>query len=246
MHENFLPDVLSYSKAESGSLEGDYYVAVHSETFSTYSLFYYTETFNEENKKLSAVNVFKGEILKDYIYLNRTNYRVYSHHIDYKQSDPQDIRINLTPSKGSFNIYIYKENSIIRLNSTTNMLIGYDWSSNCSELLISKSDSKYLNFGTYYVVITLNNEDTWTNITEGSYYIGITDEKSGYIIHENIPFQESLSQHFTESESFIYPVEIENPIFLKLNVIYGKINYNILIDGNEYKNKEKCQVLQFI
>jgi len=199
--------------------------------------------------KTNVINLENGKIIKGFIIeeKGKVNYKVYSFNPQLLQdSKPLDIRITLTPEHSENNMFVVFdvnkiEFEIVQFSTQVKNLI---WkSTNNNEIIISKSDPNYKKDAEYFIVIipkysnflyqnfTNSNENTNTNnSTEANlqfrsfFFLGVTLENMPFAIHEGIPSSITLNSEYETQNYWYYHYNITNPVFISLNVFYGRVD----------------------
>ena len=183
LNNDYIPDVirLTPKRINAENLLGKFLVKVHSKTFSTYHLYYYTTYKKDYNtEKKSETNIFNseitmnlkiGEIISDYFPID-IRYKVFSFYIQDKE---ENIKIFMNKVNIGFNIYIYKQISDFKIlqiyemvrNSGVDPISGYTWKSNANnEININVNDPEYSLNQNYYIIIAPNLNINATKIYE--------------------------------------------------------------------------------
>ena len=183
LNDDYIPDVirLTPSAVKESNLVGKYIVKVHSKTFSTYHLYYYTTYQKENNTELvSSSNIFNsevtmnikiGEIISDYFPID-IRYKIFCFNpMDIKEN----IKIFMNKVNIGFNLYVFKKISdfkikqIFEMLRTPNMdpISGYTWKSNANnEININQDDPEFSLNQNYYIIIAPILKINFTKIFE--------------------------------------------------------------------------------
>ena len=223
----YTPDFYIFKKKDSkDSIVGTYYVMIYSKTYSSYSLLYYTNNKNAINS-YSIVSLNEREIIKD-ILTKESPYRVFSFNADYEKGKEEDIRILLTPIKGEFEIYVFLPDKELNYNVKNNTFSDYTWSTlttfSDNFIIINKDDPNYVSKGKYLIAVSLLQEN---KASQDSFYIGASDESSGFILQENIPVLSSLNKDNYKSQLYNIVVMEKVNISVDLSVYSGAIYIEI-------------------
>ena len=238
---NYKSDFTRFSKKKDGDLKGKYYILVYGLSYGTYSIMYYTDSKTDINQ-ISSIPLNNREIIKDYLNLDISHYKVYSYLTNYEKNKEEDVRIILTPIIGDFELYVYFSTDKIKYNNKTNTFSDYEWSTvdtfSDNYIIINKNDKHYKARGEYFIIVALL-ENKFYN--ETSFYLGVTDETNGINIQENIPIVSSLNIHDYKSQEFRIALYEEGPISVDLNVYSGMINFKVVFPiSNLLYGEENC------
>ena len=239
----FIPDVITLYKntTYTPTLNGSYLIEVLASTFSTYSIYYYTST--TKRSLTVSLELEKGKIIYDILPYNE-QYKVYSYNpnIHNNNTNHSDIRITLTRKNIPFEIYVFTalNNFIYDHNDKHNAIKGYSWKSEDNkQLIINKNDLHYLTNTPYYIMVArLDKDDTTPNRTD-SFYIGITDEVTEYILSESIYHSVILNDKYVSQKYWYVHADTASDFTLSVNVYYGKVNVyininNVITEDNVY------------
>ena len=251
VNEGYIPDVIGITKSEFfPSIKGEYLINVKGATFASYSIYYYTHKIdemqpNQVNNKTLAITLETGRIIKGYTIeeSNKPNLKIYSYNPKIlPDSDKLDIRITLTPEHSEYHMYVLFDIDNIQLDDSKNYYItNYLWKSNLNhEIVIKKTDQNYIKDKDYYIIIVpkinyfLNNFSNSTNFKNTNntihafFYLGVTTEDKPFVIQEGIPNSITLDSDYNSQNYWYYHYNISNPVFVSLNVFYGRVD--IFID----------------
>lgn len=238
-NEPYLPDVIRIKKEKLGEgksdITGTYYVTVYGSSFSSYSIYYYTQTDASKpatptfDPSRVSSELLTGHIIKDFIE-DDAKYKIYAYN-PRMGDESQDIRITLTPERSSYGIYVFFNPNEIVFNDTNlyDSIKNSQWSSlYYNELIIKKTDPNFKKGATYYIVIARQsgyntNSNTRTTHTP-SYWLGVTNEFYPFLIYEGVPQTSKLDNSY-ETQSYWYThSNITNPFSLSINVFYGRVS----------------------
>ena len=230
-NEGILPNVVTITKDNSDlkTLQGRFFVKVTATSFSTYSIYYYTKSKNggtQPEKKDIALNLDKGHIIYDSMPKDK-KYKIYSYEIDATESFDSDIRITLTRRNFPCEFFVFLNLDTFKLDSYDEIK-GYDWISDYNnELVIQKTDPKYSKKGPYYIVVSRTYFMGLDNGEADSYYIGVTDEKTSFLLFENMQHSVALNDKYTYQSYWYTHPDASYDFTLSLNVLYGTVNIYI-------------------
>ena len=246
-NHDFLPNVITIEPYEisSENLVGKFYVRVKSHAFSSYTLYYYT--FNDYDSPLPdhtviSMKLEKGHIIQDF-FQNNKKIKVYSFENTIGEGEVKhDLRIILTRINIYCTVYVFKDLDNYKYNSNSSYfpIEGYLWKSDYNnEIIISKDDPYYYTNAEYYLVVYKSDyfNDKKTNPNYSSFYIGITDEESSFLLSEGMEHKTTLTPSTYKNQSYYYThLNLSEPLSISFNLFYGKINVFISIEGKEYSN----------
>ena len=250
INNDYIPDVIRLTPSRIGekNLVGKFIVKVHSKTFSTYHLYYYT-TYQNENELEKSNSVSKlfnseitmnlkiGEIVNDYFPID-IRYKLFSfNNLDKKEN----IKIFMNKVNIGFNIYVYKDITkfkilqIYEIIRNTNMesISGYTWKSNGNnEININTDDPEYSLNQNYYIVIAPNIQINYTKIKERQNERAQEDDPREYNFIETVARSAAIKFYLgvaTESSPLMITEGI--PHSMTLNSQYrGQLYYYIHFD----------------
>ena len=249
-NDGILPDVVTIAKGQSGldTLDGVYNVKVKSLSFSTYSIYYYSKSQQSKDPSIKDITLEleTGQIVYD-ILPTDTKYKIYSYQIDTKDVSNSDIRITLTRRNFPCVFYVFRSLNTFSYNEEDfEEVRGYDWKGEYNnELVISKNETKYSNTGPYYIVVSRTFFMGLESKEPDSFYIGVTDEKTPFVLFENMQHSIALSTKYQYQAYWYAHPDTSYDFTLSVNVLYGNVNVYIdftpitreRIDNAEEKNK---------
>ena len=245
----FLPNLIKISneKFELDNLKGVFSLAVKGLSYASYSLYYYTFNTEENEDYLDqdkiAMKLEKGKIIKDII-MNNHKFKVYMYdssiignktnlYIDLVENDYINLELFVFKDLNDFSIYDNKIN-------------GYLWKGDFQDYIyIDKNDKNYIVNDILYILIfkkssysVLKNQDEYA-----SFYLGITDENTPFLLNEGIEFKHQLNNEHTSQKFYYYFVgeEEEQDLQISLSLFYGQIIANIKIENNKYDMNYKIE-----
>jgi len=231
-NQGSIPDVVIFDKTD-GSLVGDYYVGVQGITYSMYSLFYYSES---NSKPSPLIELTDGQLIKDFI--GKKGFKGYK----YKSPNDTNVIISITPEKSSQRVYVYTDKSKFSFDYEKNEPKDYTWTNiqnmggwtaYSNEIIIFKNDTNFQNKN-FYIYVT--NHETWSysNNFYGTYFLSVINEGSSIQLNEGVPHSLSLSKDYL-NQSYVYNhYNVNNTLYVSLNVNYGKADF--VISFKEYIN----------
>jgi len=233
-YEAYLPDVIRIDKAKlkRPNLKGTYNISVYGSSFSSYSIYYYTNTdTRDDDKNLPSVGVSldTGHIIKD-IFEPKTDYKIYTY--DPKLSEDLDIRITLTPEKDDYYMFVLYDIKDFVFNKESPISSeGYLWSDNyTNEVIIRKTDLYYKRSSMIYIVVIADYYNGQTDHTS-SYWIGATTENNPFLLYEGVPNSVTLDDDYTVQTYWYTHPKISDPFSLTLNTFYGRVD--VFVDFKE-------------
>ena len=195
-----MPNVIEIKAADfpSKSIKGKFLFEVIGNSFSSYSIYFYTFDDSSSSKldhKTISMPLIKGSIIKDYIKDNH-NIKVYS----YDNSNVGSVKTDLfIYFEGSGNIFydIYVFRNLDDYSYERQKVKGFLWKSNSfNTIQISKGDPNYIIGNLYIMVVGLRYEDIDNNVQirkENSanypFYLVITDETTPLNLLEGLEFR---------------------------------------------------------
>lgn len=231
--ESYLPDVIRIDKERlnKDNLIGLYKIKVFGNSFSSYSIYYYTKSEDNSNLPKITMGIESGHIIKD-IYEPGTEYKIYSYHSN--SYDELDIRITLTPEKDDYSLYVFTDLKKFKYDSSENYwrVSGYTWTDNFSnEIVIGKKDPNYKKGATYYIVVTEASYSKTPMEYVPKFWLGVTNEDTPFLLYEGVPNTVTLDNAY-ESQTYWYTHGLlTEPFGVSINVYFGKVN--VYIDFQE-------------
>jgi len=238
----YLPDVITIDKEKlnKNNLKGTYKISVYGASFSSYSIYYYTQSDKKENETGPAVGISleTGHIIYD-IFEPDTDYKIYS--FDPKLSKDLDLRITLTPEKDDFYMFVlFDLKKFVYDKEYPRKSEGFIWSDNyTNEVVISKSDPYYRKDGLYYIIVTATSSSISSKHI-ASFWIGATTESYPFLLYEGIPNSITLDDKFTFQTYWYTHPNISEPFSLSVNAYYGRVN--VYVDFQEIVNLESKDI----
>ena len=171
VNNDYIPEVIRLTPPiiRAQNLVGKFIVKVHSKTFSTYHLYYYTTYKNENTTEKSnsinklynteiTMNIKIGEIVNDFFPID-IRYKLFSFSVLDKK---ENIKIFMNKVNIGFNLYVFKDITNFKIlqiyqmiyNSNIEYISGYLWKSNSNnEINIIRDDPNYSLNQNYFIVI---------------------------------------------------------------------------------------------
>ena len=238
-NKDYIPDVVRITPGILGTktITGKYNVKISSVSFSSYNLYYYTTRtkpkYEQPNMKDITLSLSEGNIIKDY-FPNDISFKIYSYTPQTKEK--KDIKIILTRINIHFSFKVYLDFDKIKYKFDTESkyeerLKDYNWASDHNnELTISKDDKYYSIDGPYYIVIT--KDDSFKNNDNGElnqnslmyFYLGVTRTGIPFTLNEGVEHSETITEKYNYQDYFYIHKDINNPLNIELNVLYGEVD----------------------
>ena len=256
-NKDYIPDVVRITPNILGkkNVVGKYIVKITSATFSSYNLYYYTTRtrpkYEQPNLKDITLSLNEGKIIKDY-FPNDISYKIYSYTPDIKERE--DIKIIMTRLNIHFSFRVYLDFNKIIYNFDTEKkyeekLSNYNWASDQNnELTISKDDRDYSIEGPYYIVVTkdesyneYNNEEL-NQASLMSFYLGVTKKGYPFTLNEGVEQSQTLTEKYNYQNYFYIHTNINNPLYLELNILSGEID--VFISPKKYSRENITQIYE--
>ena len=243
MNHQYLPNLITVSKKDlrTKHIEGKYIIKVTSNSFSSYSLYYYT--FDDDvSSSIGQLNISmklsKGKMIEDFFPTNSSiKIYVYTHNIE-DEKDKTDIYITLTRFNLYCDIYVFGDLDNVEYNSSgsgNEKVSGYLWKSDYTHsITISKDDPNYIYNAELYIVVVKNeemssyvsNNNNIKPITT-SFLIGITDESTPFLINEGKETRLTLTNTYTQQNFFYFHSNKNDSLSISFNIFYGSITATI-------------------
>lgn len=234
-NKGYLPNVINVtpSRIKGNNIKGSYVFEVFAQTFSTYSIYYYTNStdFDKTKPDWSSVTlkIERGQIIYE-IFQKKSEYKIYSYTHSGKKSD---IIITLTRRNTHCAFYVFLDLNTFKYKTDPDSyekIDGYDWRSGWNnQLIISQNDLKFSDKGTYYIVVArylVRHEDKNEDGYE-SFSLGVTNEDTDFILYEGVQHSATFEKSY-KSQGYWYTHEsIDKPFSLALNTNYGNVNVYI-------------------
>ena len=235
----YLPNVvqLTSNKVGRNNLKGKYIVEVKAKSFSTYSIYYYTRK-KEHTPTTPALQDVElrlelGEIEEGFFNGN-TQYKIYMFKKDTYEGESRDYIFSLTKRNAYFMMYVFTDLNKFKLNNagSNELISGYTWKGGYNnEIVISKNDTNYTKTGPYYIVVSRERiREEFVNVTE-TFYIGVTDDKTAFLLYEGTQHLATLTQNYTHQSYIYYHTSTKSKFNLGVNIFFGRVN--IYVDFNE-------------
>ena len=244
-NKNYMPNVIEIKAADfpSKSIKGKFLFEVIGNSFSSYSIYYYTFDDSSSSRldhKTISMPLIKGSIIKDYIKDNH-NIKVYSYDNSNVGSKKTDLFIYFEGSGYMYyNLYVFK--NLDDYSYERQKVKGFLWQSNFfNNILISKEDPNYVIGNLYIMVVGLRYEEIDDNSQlrkENSanypFYLAITDETTPLNLLEGIEFRLPLSSKKTHQTFYYNHRDKDEDFALSISIPYSKIKIGLKLGEKEY------------
>ena len=244
LNHDFLPNVITIkpSDLDSKDLKGKFVIKVKSKYFCSYTLYYYTfadyDTPSPDHTVIS-MKLKKGMVVQDFFQSNQL-IKVYSFENKIEEGEPsKDLRIILTRINIYCSVFVFTDLKSYKFtNEKSYPIEGYTWKTDYSnEIIISKKDPYYVSNGEIYLVVYKNNFLKTKNQNDpfySSFYIGITDEDTPFLLSEGMEHKTTLTSEYTNQTYYYNHLNISEPLSISFNLFYGKLDTVIYVDDKEY------------
>ena len=255
VNNEFLPNVISVQsdKLKVKNLKGSYLINVKGRIFSSYTLYYYTyeESDNLEHKTVS-MKLELGQIIQDF-FPDKRNIKVYSFENKLINEQKKNLYVTLTKINIDCTFYIFDDLDNFEYNKKTNLISGYIYKSDYNnQILIRKTDTKYISNKLFYIMVVKNLNEYSSLIynsksSYSSFHIGITDEETPFLLSEGIQHKLVLNTEYTKQTYFYnHEANDENSLFISIYTTYGKLISDIKIGGKNYTIDQSLNELAYI
>ena len=239
--QKYVPGVIKLScyDFELENLVGVINFSVLGLDFATYSIYYYTYEFGENEEKISQNSVKmkleKGVIIKD-IFADNNKFKIYMYD-SLSNNKKTDLLISLIETdRINMELYVFKDLNDISIIS--NKITGYLWFGDFNDFVyIDKNDDNYKNNDIFYILIYKKTEEELLNEVT-TFYLGITDENTPFLLTDGVEFKHQLdSKH--SSQKFIYYLDndlgFDDDFFkISLSLFKGHIIVGIKVKDTLY------------
>ena len=251
-NNEFLPNIikLSCKDFKKENLIGILSLKVKGLSFASYSLYYYS--FNEEEKldyldydKVS-MKLEKGKIIQDifiddhifkvYLYDSSTNINKTNLYITLVETDYVDSEL-----------YVFKDLNDFTMSEGT--IVGYLWKGEYKDYIyIDKNDTNYLENDILYIMIYKKTKKIDLNKNNGysTFYLGVTDENTPFLLNEAIEFMHQLNKQHNSQKFLYYYLDNEDDLQISFSIYYGHILLNIYIGDFFYAKRNITTESQLI
>ena len=244
-NKNYMPNVIEIKAADfpSKSIKGKFLFEVIGNSFSSYSIYFYTfddSTSSKLDHKTISMPLIKGSIIKDYIKDNH-NIKVYSYDNSNVGSRKTDLFIYF---EGSGNIFydIYVFRNLDDYLYERQKVKGFLWKSNSFNTIhISKEDPNYIIGNLYIMIVGLRYEEIEDNVQlrkENSanypFYLVITDETTPLSLLEGLEFRLPLTSKKTRQTFYYNHRDKDEDFFLSVTIPYSKVKIGLKLGDKDY------------
>ena len=238
--KEFIPGVIKLSCKD---FDLDYFIgvinfSVQGLDFASYSIYYYTYDENENEEKIDQnsvkIKLHKGVIIK-YLFMDNIKFKIYMYD-SLSNSKKSDLLISLIETD-RINIELYVFKDLKDISVISNKITGYLWFGDFNDFVyISKDDKNYINNDIFYILIYKKTEGFSNEVT--TFYLGITDESTPFILTDGIEFKHQLDTKHSY-QKFIYYFEndlgFDDDFFkISLSLFKGHIIVGIIIKDTYY------------
>lgn len=263
LQELFTPDIINISKKDKkSSLIGTYYISVVAESFSSYSILYYTTTSENKNTNSTiptdehtntqhvGIDLKNGMTMKGFLGAGEY-FRVFELHKD--QSNDDDVKFFLASLKEKLNLYIYTSNDFLKKfdakkgvkegeEKYTDMFSDYNWKiddilmNDDDDVIIKSSDKNYLKEGSYYAVVCRRYAENDRNAT---FYLTGVHSNYPIVLQEGLLQIDSLyeSNNYSSQDYLAFLYKGQEASTVNINTFYGQVQLDIFGSKN---NTIKC------
>ena len=234
--KDLMPGLIKFSHEELNmeNLMGNFYFTVKGLSYASYSIYYYTfeEDENEEylDQDKVSMKLETGNIIKD-LFMDNHKFKVYMYD-SFKNANKSDLIITLIETDSiNSELYIFKD--LNDFSIIDDRIYGYLWKGEYKDFVyINKDEKKYLENDILYIMIykktkTLNNGYT-------TFYLGITDENTPFLLNEGIEFKHQLDTKHNSQKFFYYYINDEEDMQISLSLYIGKIDIIVKVNDNIY------------
>jgi len=236
-NNEFMPGIIKISakKLSAESLIGTINLNVEGLSFASYSLYYYS--YNEEEKidyldhEKVSMKLEKGMIIKD-IFMDNHIFKVYMYDSS-TNGNKTDLTVVLVETDDvNSELYIFKDlNDFTFSNGRIN---GYLWRGEYKDYVyIDKKDKKYLENDILYIMIYKKTKSK-TNNDFTTFYLGITDETTPFLLNEAVEFKMQLTKEHNSQKFFYYFRDDGQDLQISFSLFYGHIFVKVKIDQSMF------------
>jgi len=244
-NNEFLPNLIKISNEQfkTENLKGTFSLKVKGLSYASYSLYFYTFT-NEENAEALdqdkvTMKLERGKIIRD-IFMDNHRFKVYMYDTSIIGKKP-NLYIGLVETDYiNLELYIFKD--LNDFNIINDKIKGYLWKGDFKDYVyIDKNDKNYLENDILYILIFKKtnykkeeNKDGYT-----SFYLGVTDENTPFLLNEGIEFKHQLTkQHYSQKFYYYFMDEDKNQdVQISFSLYNGHIIVNVEIENKYYISK---------
>lgn len=258
--EVFTPDVITLKKKDDkDSLKGDYYLSVIAESYSSYSVLYYTSTkVNKNNStddnvpdipnnqhvdtKHLGIELKNGLTSRGFL-AEDEDFRVFEL---TKKNNTDDVKFFLTSLKENLLLYVYNKKDFMEkyTNSTEHGIVfkDFQWTSDhhMKEVVIHSDDENYIKEGTYYAIIARPTHDKFSNKhSNTTFFITGVHSAAAIVLQDGLPQIDTLGDKVgLESQDYLVFMYKGQNETVSINSIHGKVQLDIY--GYNKNSTLKC------
>ena len=253
-NKDYMPNVLEIkaSNFPFQSIKGTFFIDVEGESFSSYSIYYYTFDESSSSKldhKIISMSLIKGNMIQDYIKENQ-HIKVYSYDNSNVGNNKTDLFIYFQGSDYiDYRLYVFKNLNDYSYEKET--VKGFIWESDFSNIIyIEKDDPKYIVGNLYIMVFGLRydelNDDldiVYRNEEPGDspFLLVITDETTPLSLIEGVEFRQSLTIN-RDHQSFYYNHrKMDEDFLLTINVPMNKVKMGLKLGEKDFIYEKTIQ-----
>ena len=175
-------------------------------------------------------------IFKVYLYdssssINKTNLYISLVETDYVDSE----------------LYVFKDLNDFTMNEGT--IVGYLWKGEYKDYIyIDKNDTNYLENDILYIMIYKKTKKIDLNKNNGysTFYLGVTDENTPFLLNEAIEFMHQLNKQHNSQKFLYYYLDNEDDLQISFSIYYGHILLNIYLGDFFYAKRNITTESQLI
>ena len=244
-NKNYMPNVIEIKSSNfiGGNIKGKFLIDVIGNSFSSYSLYYYTfdeSTSSKLDHKTISMPLIKGNIIQDYI-KDSHNIKVYSYDNSNIGNKKVDLFLYIQGSGYiSYRLYVFK--SLDDYYYEKEEIKGFLWQSNYLNYIhISKDDPKYIIGNLYIMVLAKSLNELYTsnlvyrkdNPIDYPFLLVITDEFTPLNLLEGVEFKLTLTEKKIY-QSFYYNHRNNEDFLLSITITYSKIKISIKLEDKDF------------
>ena len=246
-NKDYMPNVIEIKSSNFPyqNIKGTFYIDVEGESFSSYSIYYYTFDESSSSKldhKIISMSLIKGNIIQDYIKENH-NIKVYSYDNSNVGNNKTDLFIYFQGSDYiDYRLYVFKNLNDYSFEKET--VKGFIWESDFSNVIyIKKDDPKYIVGNLYIMVFGLRNNELYDDLDivyrneepgDSPFLLAITDETTPLSLIEGVEFRQSLTI-YRDHQSFYYSHRnMDEDFLLTINVPMSKAKIGLKLGEKDF------------
>ena len=236
---DYMSDVIKISNNtfKTKSLEGIVSIEIKGITYASYSLYYYIYNEEENENYLDqdkiSMNLERGNIIKD-IFIDNHRFKVYMY--DNSKKNKTDLTVILVETDiTNLELYIFKD--IDDFYISDDKINGYLWKGETKDYVyIDKNDKKYIENDVLYIMVYKKTKGH-SNDEYTSFYLGITDEGTPFLLSEGIEFKQSFNNKHSSQTFYYNYVDNELDLKISLSLLFGRLIVNVQIDETFYDKR---------